>query len=334
MTAPTGMAALAACLGGPAAGGLPPEVATVAAWRPHWQRNAEAGGSSFDLAVRGGLAADRLAWAFASGHQAAMRALLPALPPDQILCFCLTEPGGNRPRDLRTICQPQADGQFIVEGDKRWVTLGTACDAYLVMAVMAVVAAVPAMPEPAAAGHGGHATLTLLRINADAPGLQAALMPPTRFAPEMPHAELHLRGVQVGAHALLPGDGWAAYGKPFRTLEDIHITAAVLAWLLREGRAHAWPADYLQRTLALLLALRGLADQPVDAPAGHLALAGALAWAQQLYGEATALWTAGAADAAAQRWQRDAPLLSLASGVRVQRAARAWQRLAAQADGG
>ena len=79
-----------------------PELASVVLWRQQWLRTAEAGGSPFDLAVRGGYAADRLAWAFASGHQAAMRALLPALAPQQVLCFCLTEPGGNRPRDLRT----------------------------------------------------------------------------------------------------------------------------------------------------------------------------------------------------------------------------------------
>lgn len=300
-----------------------PELASVAQWRQQWQHTAEAGGSPFDLAVRGGYAADRLAWAFASGHQAAMRALLPALPPAQILCFCLTEPAGNRPRDLRTVCRADGAEGFVVDGDKRWVTLGTANDVYLVMAVQ---------HGPQAPGEP--ATLRLLHITADSPGLQATAMPPTRFTPEMPHAELQLRGVRVTASALLPGDGWTAYGKPFRTLEDTHIAAATLAWLLREGRARAWPADFLQRTLALLQALRGLAAAPADAAANHVALAGALAWAQQLYGEAGTLWAAGPDDAAAQRWQRDAPLHTLASGVRAQRATRAWQRLAAMADGG
>ena len=67
-------------------------------------------------------------------------------------------------------------------------------------------------------------------------------MPPTRFVPEVPHAQVLMQDLRVSASALLPHDGYDAYVKPFRTIEDLHVTLAVLAYLLREARVRHWPA--------------------------------------------------------------------------------------------
>lgn len=294
-----------------------PEITSADHWCADWWASAAQGGTAFDLAVRSGFRADRLAWAFASGHQAAIRALLPGVAPQQIVAFCLTEPGGNRPQDLRTTRQAGPDGGWRIDGEKHWATLGPLCTDALVMTVPAVEAA------------GPRRALRLLRVGAGTPGLQIEPMPPTAFVPELPHARIHLRQVAVPATARLPGDGWECHGKPFRTLEDQLVTAAVLALLLREARALDWPADFRQRLLATLHALCHLSDAGLHEAAGHLGLAGALAWAGALYAEASALWAATPEAPAAQRWQRDAPLLALATGTRAQRAARAWQQLAA-----
>ena len=45
-----------------------------------------------------------------------------------------------------------------------------------------------------------------------------------------------LADVKLPAAARLAGDGFSDYGKPFRTLEDLYVGAAVLAWLLRDPR--------------------------------------------------------------------------------------------------
>jgi len=170
------------------------------------------------------------------------------------------------------------------------------------------------------------------RVPADAPGVRLEPMPTTRFVPEVPHARVQLHDVQLPADALLPGDGYDGYVKPFRTLEDTHVTAAVLAYLLREARARGWAHAFVERVAAALAAFAQVACAPADSPVTHVALSGALHWAHQLYAEASVHWGSAAEDPAALRWRRDAALFEVASAARTQRAARAWERLAEKRD--
>ena len=299
-----------------------PVLDALPAWHARFQAGAAQAATPFEMALRGGFDADRLAWAFASGYQAATRALVPDLAPHELVTFSMTEPGGNRPRDLRTACRATPEGGYLLDGDKRWATLGPASTLYLVVCVL---------DTPAA---NGRAALRLARVPAGTPGLQAEAMPITRYMPELTHGALQLRGLRLGPGALLPGDGWEDHGKPFRTLEDTLVTTAVLAQLLREARARAWPGGFIERALAALLALQGVAALPPQAASTHVALAGALAAAQALFAEAGTQWAATPDDPAAQRWQRDAALLGVAEGTRVQRLARAWERLGRAAGAG
>ena len=57
--------------------------------------------------------------------------------------------------------------------------------------------------------------------------------------PDIGHARLHLDNVLC---ELLPGDGWDSYVKPFRSIEDLHVLAAITAWLYGIGRDGGWPA--------------------------------------------------------------------------------------------
>ena len=293
-----------------------PARADVAAWWPRWRDGAARAATPAAQALLGGFDADRVGWAFAAGYQAALRALLPELPADAVAAFCVTEEAGNRPRDIHTRFVPQADGSVALSGAKRWTTLGPDSS------VLLVVGALPQVGD-------ARAQLKVARVAAGTPGLQLLPMPETRFVPEVPHARVQLDAVVVPAAALLPGDGYDAYVKPFRSVEDIHATLAVLAYLLREARQRRWPAGFAERLCAALLTLAALSDAPADAPATHVVLAGALAQAHALYGEAGGLWAAAGDDPAAQRWQRDAALFAVASSARGLRAARAWERLQA-----
>jgi len=287
----------------------------VAAWWALWRSIAEPHTGPAALAVAGGFAADRVGWAFASGYQAALRALLPELPLDTLAALCVTEAEGNRPRHIRTTIAPQPDGTLRIDGAKRWTTLGPASTLLLI---------VGAMPAPADASRP---VLRVAPVPVPTPGLVLQPMPPTRFVPEVPHAQVQMHDVRVGADALLPGDGYDAYVKPFRTIEDLHVTLAVLAYLLREARSRCWPAAFNEELVAALGLLMQLALEDPRAALTHVALAGALRIAQRLYAEAATLWATAAADPAAQRWQRDAPLFEVAGAARKQRAERAWQRL-------
>jgi acyl-CoA dehydrogenase len=152
-------------------------------------------------------------------------------------------------------------------------------------------------------------------------------MAPTRFVPEVPHARLRFDGVRVDASALLPGDGYDQYVKRFRTVEDIHVQAAVLSYLMREAQRLAWPEGWIERLSALLAALGKLSDMPPENAETHISLAGALAIGAGLIDEAEAFWLKAATDAAALRWARDRELLTVASGARAQRTRRAWETL-------
>jgi alkylation response protein AidB-like acyl-CoA dehydrogenase len=303
-----------------AATAVPPR-ASVAEWWPRWRGGAARAASPAEMAVLGGFDADRVGWAFASGYQAALRALLPELPTDAVVAFCVTEESGNRPRDILTRFTPAADGAVSISGAKRWTTLGP--DSSLLL----IVGALPPGEQ------GARARLKVARVPVGTPGLQLLPMPETRFVPEVPHARVQLQAVVVDAQALLPGDGYDAYVKPFRSIEDAHVTLAVLAYLLREARARGWPAAFAERLCAAMALLADLSGSPADAPAVHVTLAGALALAHALYAEAGTLWALQPDDPAAQRWQRDVPLFAVAGAAREQRAARAWERLGEAAPG-
>lgn len=287
----------------------------VARWWQAWLALESSATNPAALALAGGFAADRVGWAFASGYQAALRTLLPDLPHDTLAAFCVTEAEGNRPRHIRTTIAPQPDGTLRIDGAKRWTTLGPSSTLLL------IVGALPA------AADAERPALRVARVPVPAPGLVLQPMPPTRFVPEVPHAQVLMQDLRVAADALLPHDGYEAYVKPFRSIEDLHVTLAVLAYLLREGRARRWPAAFNEELVAALSLLLQLAHDDANAASTHIALAGALHIAHRLYAEASRLWAAAAADPAAQRWQRDAPLFDVAGAAREQRAVRAWERL-------
>ena len=311
--------ALAACL---QASPRATTIDGVAEWWTIWRSFDPACAGPAALAISGDFAADRVGWAFASGYQAALRALVPDLPRDTLAAFCVSESGGNRPRDIRTTIMPQADGMLRIDGAKRWTTLGPAST------VLLIVGALPGAPGAM------RSALRVARVPASTPGLVLKPMPPTRFVPEVPHAEVLMQDLRVNVRALLPGDGYDDYVKPFRTIEDLHVTLAVLAYLLREARARRWPAAFAEELFATLVLLSQLTGEDARAPLTHIALAGALHAAHRLYADARPLWSAGGEDAAARRWQRDVALFEVAAATRRQRAERAWERTASAPSAG
>ena len=263
--------------------------------------------------MAGGHAADRLGWAFASGYQAALRTLVPALPDDRMAAFCVTEAEGNSPRAIRSSLRREGAG-YVLCGSKRWTTLGPTGGLFLVAA-----------RDEAASGE--RVALRIAQVDSSAPGVRVEAMPPTRFVPEVPHAQLHFEGVRVAPEDVLPGDGYDLYVKRFRTVEDLHVNAAMLAYLVREAGRLAWPRDWIERIIAVLVSERALALDDPTLPAVHIALAGALALGKTLVADAETHWATTPDDAGFTRWQRDRELLGVAGKARAVRTERAWERL-------
>lgn len=284
---------------------------SLESWRSRHLQLAERFATPVDLALAGGLCADRVAFAFASGYQAALHALVPSLPRERLAALCATEKGGGHPRAMHT--RLSGSGPLQLDGEKTYITLGPAAELLLVVASQGQDAQ-------------GRNRLRLVQLEAHRPGATLTPLPPTPFVPELPHASLTLRAAPVAPEELLPGDGYERYVKPFRTVEDCHVHAALLGWLLRVARGSSWPAPVQEELLALAVSFRALAQAEPSSPAVHLALGGALDLLGQRLEACEPLW-AQVEPATRERWERDRALLSVAGVARTRRREVARQRL-------
>ncbi len=287
----------------------PPAVDSLTAW---WAATAEAR-NRFALPVEralvGGAHADRIGYAFASGYSEALRALVPNL--DGIAALCVTESGGNHPRAIETKLVPTAGG-YELTGHKKWATVGSLAQSLLVCASTGT--------------DGGVNRLRMVRVAASAPGV--TITPSSApFVPEIPHAEITFDRVAVSEADLLPGDGYAEYVKPFRTVEDIHVHAALLGYLVGVAQRRSFARDAIERLLALALTARTIASEDAKHSATHVVLAGVFSLVGREVAAVEAAWSA-APDEEWQRWQRDRALLQVAGKARQARRDKAWSLLA------
>lgn len=261
-------------------------------------------GTAFERAVAGGLLADRLGLAFAAGYRSALLALTGQTGH---AALCITEKGGAHPRAIETRLEIEGDTAFIT-GTKAWSTLATHATSLLIAASLGI--------------EDGRNRLRMVRVPLGAEGLELRPMPPTPFTPEIPHFQVELSRVEVSTDAILEGDGYERWIKPFRTVEDIHVIAAAIAHLVATARRAAWPTTLVAEGIALVAALAELSVRPPLHPAVHLGLGGVLA--------SFVAWAARTEDAwsrtdpaVAQRWFRDRPLLAVAGKARAARLAQA-----------
>lgn len=276
-------------------------------WRAH--REATATLPVFGRAVLGGARADRLAWAFAAGYEAALATLVPDRDASRTAALCATETGGAHPAKITT--RLGEDGRL--SGDKTFVTLAESADDLLVLARRGT------MPD-------GKADLVLVEIASDTPGVTLGALPQMPFVPEIPHASVRFAGARVGR--VLPGDGWTRYVKPFRTVEDIHVHAAFLGFLVARGLDWGLPRPPLERAVGAIGTLAALWDDDPSSAGTHVALAGVIATTRDVVLEldrADAWSKAPPEDR--ERWARDRPLLEVAGRARAERLARAWEEL-------
>ena len=260
-----------------------------------------------DAAAAGGLQADSVGRAFGAGYQAALRALVPSID-SSVASMCVTESGGGHPRAIQTTL---SDG--LLNGHKTFVTMGPDAEILLVIAKTGVSAS-------------GQNILRAARVPSTAPGVNVTARPPLPIVPELPHGEVSLTNVRISDDDVLDGDGYVQYVKPFRTIEDIHVYAAVIGWLVRVGRT-SWPQPTIERLLAHLATLRALGELDPLSPATHIVLGGALAEMNEAIAAADDLWQTVEPDLAAM-WQRDRALMQVAQRARTARLESAWSAFA------
>jgi len=219
----------------------------------------------FVRAVRAGARADDVGEAFYAGYQAALSTLVSSEVENRPASLCVTERGGGHPRSI--LCAIRFDGDHaVLDGEKTFVTGADRAEKLFIV-----------VREPKAdEDDHGRPTLRLVRLEIPATGVTLHPLPPTPFAPGISHARIVLEDVRIPAADVLPGDGYLRYVKPFRTVEDIHVVAAVAARVAAFIDRLPGEDERVERILALVLGLGHLAKRPPLDPSTHRALAGTL----------------------------------------------------------
>jgi len=250
---------------------------------------------AFSQAVYGGQLATTPGLAFLSGYQAALRALWPDAPPG-LGALCTTERRKLRPADMTSRCE---NGQLT--GSKDFVTAGDAAQWLLVSA--------------REEGAGESPRLGLFVVEPSGAGVSLVAGPDLPIVPDIAHGRLSL---EQAAGKRLPGDGWSEYVKPFRSHEDLHVLAALTAWLYGVALLEQWPRALALRLLGVLAAAAEVARRPAHEPATHLLLAALLEQFAALQPEVDR----ALADSQGPRgalWRRDRAVLGLARDAQARR---------------
>ncbi len=249
-------------------------------------------GPPADRAVAGGVMADRLAYAFLAGYHAACDAVM---GPSPWPAMCVTEEGPPHPRNIA--CR-YADGAL--HGVKNFVTGGPTAKTLHVLAV--------------AGETKGQRELVVGTVTLPTEGAAIEALAPPPFVPELQHGRVRFSGAKVDS---VVEDGWGARIKPFRTVEDLHVTMAIAAYLARTLHRHGGSAQDVEAVAGLVFALHALAAAPADSPVVHRALAGVDALLRPIVERTELPGEEG------ERWARDRRLLRVAQSAREARAAAA-----------
>lgn len=253
----------------------------------------------FELAVLGGRLMTTPGLAFLVGYQAALRMLWPSAPPS-LGALCATELRSLRVADMQTRLT-----DLRLSGRKDFVTAGDAADWLLIAA--------------RSEAPGESPRLSLAVVYPGEPGVRLEKLPAMPLMPDISHGQLFLDNALC---ELLAGDGWDAYVKPFRTLEDVYVLSAMTAWLYGVGQESDWPQVLQLRLLALLAGCAEASRQAPNNSAGHVLLGGLFAQFDGLKVEVNQALADGPPQWAAM-WLRDQAVMDLAAGARGKRLVKA-----------
>lgn len=260
--------------------------------------------SSCELAMLGGRLAATPGLAFLAGYQAALRALVP-LAPQGIGAFCVTEQRSNKPADIHTRL---VDGQ--ITGHKDFVIAGSAAQWLIVLARNDLAEQAPC--------------LSAVLVSTDNPNITLQTGPALAMLPDISHGSVQFRQVHC---QVLSGDGWDDYSKPFRSLEDGHVLAALCAWLYGQSLLDQWPQELQLQLIAVLAGLKETLAQPNKDVTSHLLLAAQLAQFSGLQTQVNHALSTHSSQSTAQAWKRDKAILTIASSARARRLALALDAL-------
>lgn len=245
------------------------------------------------------------------GHRALLRMMAAG---HKIVALAISEPqAGAHPKLLRCAAR-RHDGQWLLEGEKSFVSNGPAADAFVVLAVTGE--------------NEGRKRFDAFIVGADTPGLDRRPTGREAVLPPLGHCGLVLDGCLVPETRRLGTEGKAfdLIAKPLRTLEDTLLGGAIVGAMQAELEALArWQRgtrptpDTLRRLGALRLELKAI-DTLVSEASLQLACQGPGERLADLNAGLRILlqrWQAGCEAFAAHLDDHETRLLDIASDLRI-----------------
>lgn len=281
-----------------------PVTASLSTWFTQLEQRLGPHASPWAMAVLGGRWSATPGLAFLAGYQAALRTLWPSAPAG-LGALCVTENRSTRPADLSTRVQHDQ-----LNGRKDFVTAGEQAQWLLVAA------------RAEAEGEPIHVRLAYVAANAI--GVQIEPLPTLAAMPDISHARVQLCDTPCQC---LAGDGWSDYVKPFRTLEDTLVLAAVVAWLYGVAQRCQWSPALGLSLVGVLAGCAQVHQGHASAATTHVLLAGVFAQFEQLRAPIDQAFAAGP-EHWQQLWTRHQAILGIARKAREARLSKALTSLA------
>lgn len=276
---------------------------------PHPTAGSRAGW--YNLAVVQGAASASVGQAFVGGYQCALRRLFGAhagTDPGDTVALAASEQKGGHPRAMQCTLQREGTGWWL-RGTKSFVTMGPQVERLF------VVARTGTQPD-------GRPRLKVVSVAGQDPGLRWQKPFVAPFVPDISHCAVEL-DCQVAPDFVLPGDGYLRWVKPFRTVEDLHVAAAVGGLFLYHARRYKFAEEVLEEACAWLAAGHTLAAASPTDPTTHIALAGWLRQWAVLANPTRSFWDQVPEEIRAGLL-RDWALFSVAAKAREARRSKAW----------
>ncbi len=210
--------------------------------------------SPFERAIFGGFTCQQFSFAFMAGYQAALEHMFPTVAPNNLKALCVSEEKGGHPKAIQTtLINNQLNGL------KTYITAGSEVEHLLVLCKTdEIVDSRPLLKMVHLPKSTDKMDLTDFELS---------------FMKEVKHGKLSLKDTPISERQILDGDGFSAYTKPFRTLEDICVSAAYQAMLLRQAIECKWAEELRDQILLNIYTLKNLLSLPLLDPNTHILLA-------------------------------------------------------------
>jgi hypothetical protein len=285
---------------------------TLEKWQIFVKENNQAWDLPVDRAISEGFFSDRVAYAFYAGFQAAFYYLLPESKKNTVFGFCVSEQHGSHPSKIKANLKKIPDSEkWCINGYKKFVSCALYADQLLVAASKGT-------------NDKNKNILKIILLKSDVKGLKIEPMNNIPFIPEISHGIITFDNVIVDESQILPEDGYKNYIKPFRTIEDICIYAALLGYLFKAACKFYWPKKIKEHVLFLLTGIRSLSKSDFKDPAAHIVLGGFEYQLNSLFKELFSYWNKE--DKEHLRWHRDHSIFNIAQNTKAKRLAAAWTK--------